>query len=206
MSLFDKKKGLVWNYVDGPLKPFVKRNRYGYSVKKVAGYKLQIKPSFIRYINSGINLLSVYKPKYDIVIQALPFDINTQAKIEPDYVNLHLRCAQSDYILKNENYSLTKHFEWIPGECGDTVITFGFKNFIVKKSYLGENGFLHFLKAFRSGTKTYRTYDFDREVPELKQYNIRSIKVSYNISHEGKILKLLDPTPYNVPQKVVSSR
>lgn len=206
MSLFDKQKGLVWKYVDGPLRPFVRRDRYGYHIKKVAGYKVDILPEFLRYINSGINLLNAYKPEYEVSIQTLPFNINEDAQIEPDYVNLHLRCAKSDYILKNENYSLTKVFEWVPGKCGDVVMTFGFKGFSLQKSYRGDNAFLYFLKEFRSGTRLFRRSDFDRELPELEQYNIRSIQVSYNISNEGKILRLLDPTPYRVPQKVVGVR
>jgi len=206
MSLFEKKKGLVWQYVDGPLRPFIRRDGYGYHIKEVSGYKLQIRPAFLRYLNSGIDLLSVYRPKYDVSIQTLPFDINEDAQVEPDYVNLHLRCAASDYILKNENYSLTKVFSWVPGKCGDVVLTFGFKGFKVQKSYKGDNGFLYFLKAFRSGTKVFDINDLDRVSPELIQYGIRFIKVSYNISGEGKILRLLDPTPYDVPQTVVGPR
>ena len=206
MSLFDKKQGLVWKYVDGPLKPFLQRNRFGYHVKKVSGYHLHIKPLFLRYINSGINLVGAYEPKYDIMIQTLPFNVNSKADVKPDYINLHLQCVQSDYLLKNENYRLSKVFSWVPGKCGDLVLTFGFKDFKITKSYQGENGFLYFLKDFRSGTKVFNRKDFDIKVPELQQYNIKYVKVSYNISHEGQILKLLDQTPYNVPQKVVSSK
>ena len=206
MSMFNEKKGLVWKYVNGTLKPFVKRNRYGYSAKTVHGYTLQISPSFLRYINSGINLLSVYKPKYDISIQTLPFDINEDAKRAPDYVDLHLRCAKSDYDLKNENYKLTKVFSWVPNQCGDTVITFGFRDFKVQKSYRGENGFLHFLKAFRTGTKAYKVSELDEKIPELEQNNIKYIVLSYNISGEDNILRLLDKTPYKIPKKVVGSK
>jgi len=205
MSLFNEQKGLVWKYVNGVLKPFVKLDQYGYSAKKVSGYKFDINPSFLRYINSGINLLSVYKPSYDISITTFPFDINRDAKVAPNYVDLHLRCAKADYILRNENYSLTKSFNWVPSKCGETIITFGFDNFKVRKTYEGENGFLYFLKDFRDGTKIFRLKDFDKVVPELKQNNISFIKVTYDISNEGNILKLLDKTPYEIPKKVIGS-
>ncbi len=206
MSLFNEKKGLVWKYVNEDLKPFVKLTRYGYSTKKVSGYKLDISPFFLRYINSGINLLSIYKPNYNISITTLPFDVNSGSKVEPNYISLHLRCSKSDYILKNENYNLTKIFSWTPSKCGNTILTFGFNNFKIKKTYEGENGFLYFLKDFRAGTKTFLWKDFDKVVPELKQNNIKSIRVSYNISNEGSILKLLDKTPYELPKKVTGSR
>jgi type VI secretion system protein ImpL len=184
------------------LQAFVVLNQYGYSVKQLDGYKLDITPRFIHYINSGINLLSAYKPEYQIKITTLPFDVNKDAKLEPNYVDLHLECAQSDTILKNENYTLSKTFHWIPGKCGDTTITFGFNTFSVQKVYKGPRGFLLFLKDFQDGTKVFSMKEYTKSAPELKQYNVKYVKVSYNISNEGNILKLLDKTPYNVPKTV----
>ncbi|NOR58841.1 MAG: hypothetical protein GQ474_10005, partial [Sulfurimonas sp.] len=202
MSLFNKEKGLVWKFVQEQLNPFVKLDQYGYSVKKLSGYKLDISPSFLRYINSGIGLLSIYKSEYNISITTLPFDVNDGAKGEPNYVNLHLRCAKSDFILENDNYKLTKPFSWSPSKCGDTTLTFGFNDFEVKKTYKGENGFLYFLKDFRDGTQTFSDKDFDTNAPELAQKSIQWVRVSYNLSGEENILKLLDKTPYDVPKKV----
>jgi len=201
-SLFDKKKGLVWRFIKNELQAFVVLNQYGYSVKQLDGYKLDITPRFIHYINSGINLLSAYKPEYQIKITTLPFDVNKDAKLEPNYVDLHLECAQTDTILKNENYTLSKTFHWIPGKCGDTTITFGFNTFSVQKVYKGPRGFLLFLKDFQDGTKVFSMKEYTKSAPELKQYNVKYVKVSYNISNEGNILKLLDKTPYNVPKTV----
>jgi len=206
MFLFDEQKGLVWKYVNGDLKPFLKLNQYGYSAKTVKGYKLNISTKFLRYINSGINLLSAYKPQYDISISTLPIDVNHGAKVEPNYVNLHLRCAKSDYILKNENYYLTNLFSWVPSKCGDTILTFGFNNFQVTKTYKGENGFLYFLKDFKTGTKKFLLKDFDTAKVELKENNITSITIAYDIKNEGNILKILDKTPYEVPKKVIGAR
>jgi type VI secretion system protein ImpL len=206
MSLFHKQKGLVWKFVEEQLKPFVTLNRYGYNVKKVSGFKLDIKPSFLRYINSGINLLNVYKPQYNVKISTLPFDINNDAKVEANFVSLHLICAKQDYILDNDNYKLSKTFTWRPSKCGDTILTFSFNDFKVKKTYKGENGFLYFLKDFKDGTHSFTDKDFDQNIPQLKQQNIKSIRLSYNISGEGDMLKLLDKTPYNVPKKVTNSR
>jgi len=202
VSLFDKDKGLVWKYMQKQLNPFVTLNQYGYNIKKVSGFKLDIAPSFLRYINSGINLLGVYKPQYSVQITTLPFDTNQEAKIEANFVNLRLICAKKDYILENNNYKFTKIFNWLPSKCGDTVLSFGFNNFIIQKTYRGENGFLNFLKDFRDGTHTFEEKDFDISTPELKQHFIKWIKVSYNISGEGDILRLLDKTPYEVPKKV----
>ena len=181
-------------------------NQYGYNVKKVSGFKLNIRASFLRYINSGVNLLSIYKPKYNVRITTLPFDMNKKAKIETEYVTLRLTCAKNDFILENNNYKLNKIFTWKPSSCGDTVLSFGFKNFQVKKTYKGQNGFLHFLKDFKDGTHKFKRKDFDHSVPELKQYGIEWIKLTYNIAGENNILKLLDKTPYNVPKKVAGSR
>ena len=206
MSLFDKERGLVWKYVQEQLKPFVTLNQYGYNVKKVSGFKLDINPSFLRYINSGINLLNIYKPQYDISITTLPFDTNKEAKLEANSVSLHLKCAKKDYILENDNYKLTKNFSWVPSECGDTVLTFRFNKFNVKKTYKGENGFLYFLQDFKDGTKSFTSKDFDEIDAELNVQKIKWIKVSYNIKGKGNILKLLDKTPYNVPKKVTGSR
>ncbi|MEA1892866.1 MAG: type VI secretion protein IcmF/TssM N-terminal domain-containing protein [Campylobacterota bacterium] len=206
MSLFDEKKGLVWQFVHEQLDPFVTLNQYGYNIKIVEGYKLDIRAEFLRYINSGINLLSIYKSKYSFDITTLPFDTNSDAKMEANYVNLHLRCSKDNYILQNNNYKRTIAFTWSPSICGDTILTFGFNDFEVTKTYRGQNGFLHFLKDFKDGTQTFSQEDFDSSVPELKQQNIKWIRLSYNISNEGKILKLLDKTPYNVPKKVTGTK
>ncbi|RLA76440.1 MAG: hypothetical protein DRG78_19020 [Epsilonproteobacteria bacterium] len=205
-SLFNKQKGLVWQYVDQDLKPFVILNQYGYKVKTVSGFKLDIEQPFIRYINSGINLLSVYKPQYSVNITTLPFDTNQEAKVEANYVTLRLICAKDDFILENNNYKLSKNFDWSPSTCGDTILSFGFNDFEVTKTYKGANGFLYFLSDFKDGTQKFTIKDFDSEVPELKQYSIKWIKLIYNISGEGSMLKLLDKTPYEIPKKVTGSR
>ena len=202
MSLFNKEKGLVWKYVDEKLSPFVTLNQYGYKVKTVAGFKLNIRASFLRYINSGVNLLSIYKPDYKVNITTLPFDINKKAKLKPEYVTLRLTCADNDVILENNNYKVSQVFTWKPSSCGDTILEFGFKNFTIVKTYKGQNGFLYFLKDYKDGTQSFTTKDFDQNISELKQYNIEWIKVTYNISGEDNMLKLLDKTPYNLPKKV----
>ena len=206
MSLFNKDKGLVWKYVNEKLDPFVTLNQYGYHIKKVAGFELDIKPSFLRYLNSGINLLSIYKPYYNVEITTLPFDMNEKAKIESEYVTLRLTCAKNDFVLENNNYKLSKVFSWKPDSCGDTVLSFGFKNFKVTKTYKGSNGFLYFLKDFKDGTHKFTKKDFDSSVPELKEYSIEWIKLTYNIEAKGSILKLLDKTPYHIPKKVTALR
>ncbi|MBL0709008.1 MAG: hypothetical protein JJW00_08175 [Sulfurimonas sp.] len=206
MLLFDQAKGLVWKYVDGILKPFVQLNQYGYKAKVVSGFKLDIKPSFLHYINSGITVLGVYKSQYNINITTLPFDTNKKAKLEANYVTLHLRCAEGDYLLENDNYKHSKDFLWSPSKCGDTVLSFGFKDFEITKTYKGDNGFLHFLRDFRDGTKIFTSKDFDTKAPELAQYNIKWIKLNYNIKDVGNMLKLLDKTPYNLPKDVTNSK
>ena len=206
IALFDKKKGLVWKYVNEKLSPFITLNQYGYKAKTISGFKLDITSSFLRYINSGINLLSIYKPEYNLNITTLPFDINKEAKLEAEYVTLRLSCAKDDFILENDNYKLSKKFVWSPTNCGDTVLSFGFNNFTAKKTYSGENGFLHFLSDFKDGTHKFTSKDFDSEIPELNQNDIRWIKLNYNISGKENMLKLLDKTPYNLPKKVTGSR
>jgi type VI secretion system protein ImpL len=201
-ALFDKQKGLVWKFVDKRLKPFLTLDKYGYNIKSIDDYHLHIVPNFLKYINSGIGILNAYKPSYDISISALPFNINTDANIKPDFVKLGLQCAKTDYIIKNENYKITKSFVWTPFQCGDTIVTFGFKNFQVKKTYSGENGFLHFLKDFKDGTKTYSVGDFDTVPPQLALNNIKHIQVRYDINYKADMLKLLDKTPYELPSKV----
>ena len=83
-------------------------------------------------------------------------------------------------------------------------IHFGFDNFKETKTYKGKNGFLYFLKDFKTGTKTFTQKEFDKIAPELKQNNLKYIRVAYNISNQGNILKLLDKTPYMVPERVTS--
>jgi len=201
-ALFDKQKGLVWKFVDKRLKPFLTLSKYGYSIKSIDNYRLHVKPYFLKYINNGIDILGAYKPKYDVTISTLPFNINKGAEIKPDFIKLSLQCAKKDYAIKNENYKITKPFIWKPFKCGDTVLTFGFKNFQVKKTYSGENGFLHFLKDFKDGTHTYARGDFDTIQPQVTINNITYIQVRYDIAYKTDMLKLLDKIPYELPNAV----
>lgn len=202
MSLFEKEKGLVWKFVQNDLKPFVSLNQYGYSIKDVSGYKVDIDPAFLRYLNSGIDVLSIYKNKYPVTITTFPSEINRDAKVEPNYVNLKLKCAKEEYLLQDDNYLQTKKFIWTPTGCADTSLTFGFNNFELEKTYEGEDGFLHFLKDFKDGSETFKADDFDTNSTELNTQNIKWIRVKYNIKGVGSMLRLLNKTPYEIPKKV----
>ncbi|NOQ30562.1 MAG: hypothetical protein GQ570_05500 [Helicobacteraceae bacterium] len=202
MSLFEKEKGLVWKFEENYLKSFLSLNQYGYSVKSVSGYKIDINPSFLSFLNSGINILSIYKEQYPVDITTFPSAINKDAKEEPNYINLRLKCAKEDYTLEDNNYLLSKKFIWSPTNCGETTLTFGFNNFELNKIYEGADGFLHFLKEFRDGTQTFSKKDFAENTPELATQNIKWIKVRYNIKGVGSMLRLLDKEPYAVPKQV----
>ena len=200
--LFDKQTGVVWKYLHENMQVFIRLDKYGYTIKKVDGYKLNITASFLHYINSARDLLNAYKPEYKVSMTALPFEINKNSLLKPEYITLRLHCASKDYILENNNYKLEKEFIWSNAKCGDTLLTFGFDGFSLHKTYKGENGFLYFLKDFRSGTHTFKAKDYDAKIPEILHKNIKWVKVSYDIRGEDDILKLLDKTPYHVPKKV----
>lgn len=202
MSLFDEQKGLVWKYLKEVLQPFVTLNQYGYNAKVVSGFKLDITSSFLHYINSGIDLVNIYKPNYDVTITTLPFDTNKGAKVEANFVTIHLRCAKEDFILENDNYKLSKQFNWSATTCGDTTLKFGFSDFEVQKTYSGESGFLYFLKDLKDGSHKFTPKDFDENTPQLKDNSIKWIELNYDISGSADMIKLLDKTPYNIPKKV----
>ncbi len=139
-------------------------------------------------------------------ISTLPFDTNKGAKIEANFVRLHLKCAKKDFILENDNYKLTKSFSWSSSTCGDTVLSFGFSDFEVQKTYSGESGFLDFLKDFKDGSHKFTIKDFDVDTPQLKQNSIEWIELNYDITGSKDMIKLLDKTPYNLPKKVTGVR
>lgn len=202
--LFDKTDGLVWKFIGGQAKPFIKRSKNGYMVRSAFNQEIPFNSGFFDFLNGGANRVIHYQPDYFVGIETVPIDVNDGAKAEP-YANvLSMHCAEDRLSLKNYNYPQKMNFKWSPDRCGDVTLQIMLPNLVITKEYKGRMGFANFLKEFKTGTRTFSAADFPDQAGHLKRLAINWISVSYKIKGADQIIQLLKGGSNAVPEEIVS--
>ncbi|MBN1290597.1 MAG: hypothetical protein JXB48_02075 [Candidatus Latescibacteria bacterium] len=202
-ALFSDSGGLVWQFLDTSGKPFITRDRRGYSAREILDRKLPFKAAFFDFINSGPESIINFKPEYIVTMETLPIEVNSGARVKPQACTLGLRCSDEMFILENYNYPQSKTFLWSPDKCGDATITILFPDNKIVKIYGGNMGFATLLSEFRDGSRTFRADEFSRNKSFLDTMNISWIRLSYKITGSKDVLQLLEKKPLRVPMEIV---
>ncbi len=202
--LFDKTDGLVWKFIGGQAKPFIKRGKNGYMARSAFNQEIPFNSGFFDFLNGGAQRVIHYEPDYLVGIETVPIDVNDGAKAEPFGNVLSLQCAESKVLLRNYNYPQKMNFKWSPDRCGDVTLQIMLPNLILKKEYKGRMGFAHFLKEFKDGTRTFTAADFPNEAGQLKRLGVNWISISYKIKGADQVIQLLKGGSNALPEEIVS--
>lgn len=205
--LFDPTAGLVWKFINGPAKPFIGKNKSGYtarraSIKEGVESAIPFTADFLEFLNAGAEGVINYQPEYLVQMETLPITVNDDAALDPYGNILTLQCTDGQVDLKNFNYPQKAVFRWTPDKCTDATVQIRFSDMTLTKVYKGRMGFANFLAEFKDGSHTFIADDFAEFKSRLTRLGISSIKVSYKINGSKPVMQLLKEVPSQVPQSI----
>ncbi|MFP4453327.1 MAG: type VI secretion protein IcmF/TssM N-terminal domain-containing protein [Desulfobacterales bacterium] len=204
LELLFGENGYVDEFTAKDIAPFISRSSYkGYYAKTAAGQKVSFRSGFFTFLTKGAYSAQSEKSEYEVGLEALPTDTNPGAKIIPHSTRLELQCAKGDQILENYNYPVSKTFVWSPKNCGDVILEISVGDLTLREKYSGSIPFARFLKHFSKGRHIFEAGHFRDEAPALKRMGIKYIKVRYNVSGAGPVIKLLGMSAGDPPRTIV---
>ncbi|XCN73054.1 MAG: type VI secretion protein IcmF/TssM N-terminal domain-containing protein [Candidatus Electrothrix aestuarii] len=199
--LFEKESGAVWKFVKGSGEPFLQNTVHGYQSREVFGRSLVFESFLYTFLDQGASVVINKQSDYRIEISNRPMKVNRDSTEEPYASVVTVQCAEDKIILENDNYPRTQNFTWSPDRCGDVNLTIEFPSATLHKSYKGNMAFAHFLSKFVDGALHFTPEDFPEEEGHLRNSNIREIILTYALSGQDPVLRLLELKP-EVPQSI----
>ncbi len=196
--------GLALKFINGPAKPFINRSvEKGYYAKKVHGRQVDFEKDFLVYLTKGAKSAKYVKNNYKVTINAEPTGANRDAEVKPHLTLVELQCADSKVQLVNQNYPVSKTFQYSPQSCGDVTFKIEVGDILLTKKYQGFDAFPEFLKDFERGKRVFFPKEFPKEAQALKRIGVNYITVRYKLQGHEPVLKLLRSAPGKVPQIIV---
>lgn len=196
--------GNVWEFQKNTVAPFLQKKNYkGYRSRKLYGESINFSKQFLSLLNKGKIGKDALSGTYRVKVSALPTDTNPGALVKPHETRLMLQCSTGKQEIVNQNYPITKTFEWAAQDCGDVTIEIAVGNVILKKSYTGYKSLVNFFKEFRSGKRVFTKKDFPSEIAILDRYKIDRIELAYQFSGHRDILRLASSNASAIPKKIV---
>ncbi len=200
--LFDKEDGVVWKFVKGAGAPFLQETVHGYQSRDAFGRSLMLVPALYTFLGQGASVKFNRQADYRVKLSNHPMKVNKDATEEPYTSVITVQCADSEIVLENDNYPRTQIFTWSPDKCGDVHLAIEFPGLTLHKQYEGHMAFANFLNDFLDGALRFTSEDFPEQVEHLESMNIERITLTYSVSGQEEVLRLLELSP-NVP-KIIS--
>lgn len=198
------QRGLVNAFVQGPAKPFLRRNTRGWFSGNWLGVPFPFEPQFLDLLEAGGLRRQQVQPKYTVRLEALPVNVNPEARSEPNSVIVRMQCASKVQQLDNFNYKAAQDFVWEPATCGDVTLEIAFREVTLKKVWSGPWAFRDFLREYRDGNEMYVPKDFPDKQSTLEGLGVTHIQVNYAVSGAQPVLGLSDYPPLHTPQAVAA--
>ncbi|MEW6261648.1 MAG: type VI secretion protein IcmF/TssM N-terminal domain-containing protein [Thermodesulfobacteriota bacterium] len=203
-ALFDQNQGVVWKFVKGPAAGFLGRGAQGYFPRNFLNHQVPFDKSFLFFLDLGASRTQMALPEYEVTVASRPTNVNRGALLEPFATVLVLDCADGSQQIENFNYPSSQTFKWKPDKCGQATLKINFNDFTLTKVYGGVQGFPYFLEDFRNGSKTFTPSDFPARANDLKNINVKEIKVSYVISGSDPVRRLLRKEILQLPRTITA--
>lgn len=197
-------QGNVWKYVKGPAAPFVKASPQGYQPASVMGQRVPFKSEFIDFITRGNTGRQKIRENYGVRVKAYPVHVNKEANPKPQSVLLTLSCGDDLQAINNMNNPVQKLFKWSFKNCADTTLRIKFGSVILERRYGGGRGFINFLSEFKSGEHTFTPEDFPEHENDLKEMDVRQIRLHYLFEGHGELLNLPEYAPLAAPPVIAA--
>jgi type VI secretion system protein ImpL len=103
-------------------------------------------------------------------------------------VKLELHCTSGVQSLANYQYMVNKTFAWSADTCSDVIVQIEVGDVVLTKKYLGQEGFMDFLRDFRGGKRVFYPKEFPVEKAGLERLGIKYVRVNYNFTGEGALI------------------
>jgi type VI secretion system protein ImpL len=193
--LFEKDSGAVWRFVKSNADPFLKNTIHGYQSRDIFGRSLFFEPALYTFLDQGAAVVINRQADYRVAISNRPMLVNRAAVEEPYSSVITVQCADDEIVLENDNYPRTQNFTWSPDKCGDVNLTIEFPSVTLHKTYSGKMAFANFLSNLVDGTLRFAATDFPDEKGHLSNLNIKSIILTYAVTGQEPVLRLLELKP-----------
>ncbi len=200
-SLVVGEGGVLWNYLDTQLAPFVqKKYKRGIVRANVAQRSLGLTEELLEVLNQAQNGKFIVGNSFDVSINALPSGTNPGARIQPYATFVDLYCSDGTQTLANYNYPTQHKFKWALETCGDTTLRIEIGQLTLLKNYVGVKGFSKFLQEFQDGRHIFTSADFPNQQAQLENSAVNFIDVNFEIRGQRPVIQMLDSVPLQLPE------
>jgi hypothetical protein len=198
------QKGLAWNFMNKYLQPFLQINENVFVPKLVYGHIFPFTDEFYGFINHGLTIQSVNREQKQfenyfnqnggrlLTITSSPTGTNSDAQELPYKVSIRTICNNQPFVFDGYNFTASTQMQWKLGQCGPASLNIYFKTYTLTKSYPGQFGFAHFLRDYLNGEVIYTPKDFPDATHFLQSYNIKNIRVHFQVQGLSDIDYKLD--------------
>jgi type VI secretion system protein ImpL len=194
--------GVLWQFVDEKLSPFLQKRPAGFSLKRVSDKKIPLSAELINYLIRAKDLSQNQKyTDFNLSLTAMPTDLSEDALLYVSKTEIALQCAAGDQKLINNNFIVKSQFNW-EASCKAVSVKITIGNKIIEKFYGGETGVYDFLDDFKSGVKRFELEEFPNHFYLLNQYKIKHIDVRLEIDGGLKLMNSLLIKPPQTPKTI----
>ena len=184
MLLFGEN-GFVDRYNREFAGPFLsKSSKRGYYARTMREAGIPFTSDFFNFLSQGKQWISRTetraKSNYVVDIEAMPTDVNPDARLKPHMTQLTIESSEGEMVLVNRQYPIAQKFNWVPATCGDVILRIMIGDTTLTRKYTGYCAFGKFLADFKNGRKQYTVSDFPEFAPELNRMGVRQIDVIYS--------------------------
>ena len=194
-------QGSIWSFEKEYAGAFVSK-RGKYRPVDLYGDKITFSNAFLEVLNRGRVSQQAISGSYRMLLSAVPTDVNSGATVKPHLTKLSINCSTGFIEFENRNFPTRKRISWSPQDCGDVSLQIHVGDLVLEKRYPGYNGFVKFLRDFRSGRKVFRPQNFVAQRNQLKGYGVNTITVGYRFSGQNSVLKLALKDPSSIPSHI----
>lgn len=195
--------GVLWNFLDSEVSPFVKKQfKKGYVRSNIEARSLRLTETFLDVLNKSAAGAFVVGNEFTVSMNALPSGTNPDARVSPYATFLDLHCSDGTQTMANYNYPTQHNFKWSLETCGDVSLRIEIGQLTLIKDYLGVKGFGKFLQDFRDGRRIFTADDFPNQQAQLENNGVRYIDVNYEIRGQRPVIQMLDTVPLELPSMV----
>ncbi len=195
--------GLLWNFVNTEVSPFVsKEYKRGYVKSDVNSRSLQLTETFLDIVNKASNGAFVVGNEFVVSMNALPSGANPDAKVSPYATFIDLHCSDGTQTMANYNYPTQHDFRWSLETCGDVTLRIDIGQLTLLKDYNGVKGFSKFLVDFQDGRRVFTPDDFPNQRAQLANLGVRYIDLNYEIHGQRPVVQMLDTVPLDMPPTI----
>ncbi|MDH5694500.1 MAG: hypothetical protein OEZ47_15490, partial [Gammaproteobacteria bacterium] len=199
-------EGKIWAFQGETAGSFIKKKRgSGYYSRELYKASVPFTPQYINVLNQGQVSQKAIAGEYKVVVSTLPTDVNQGATKKPHLTKLIVSCSSGNIEVLNYNHPVRKAINWSPQDCGDVILQINIGEGVLEHRYPGFNGFVNFLRDFRSGKRVFNRDNFPDQKALLVGHRINSISVAFRFRGQNSVLSLALKDPSSVPEKITDT-